>query len=187
MVDYIDSGLATETVKTMGNLPYQSALQNWGDSILILTNPDEDIEKLELFLRNQARTPSGIVALGPPLLNEQGINSVMSQVRSLASQTSILSNQEEKDVQMLMMSAADTLIKDLMLNRVSYGIADGSLRDVILTNSTNTMFVCLKRAYMQGERKFVGHAHQDYTVRMEGSQTGSPSFLSRLWPFGGKK
>jgi hypothetical protein len=148
--------------------PYQSPMHNFSGSILFLTNPENELHRFELTLRNCMVDDKGIVhQLGEPLLNEQGIKSVIGQTQSVVNQDTVMSNFEEEIPQIINLFA-DSLIKDLMMNRVIYDIKIPASRDKIISMATIYAYSCLRRAYEQGEKKFWKGSQQEITTRVEG-------------------
>ena len=136
-------------------LPYQSPMSQYGGSILILTNPENELHKMELTLRNIYEDAEGNQKLvGDPLLNDKGINSVMGLVQTIVNQVTVMSDLKEREIPMLIDFLADTLAKDLMLNRVNYEIKSSSARDKIFFTTLASSFICLKRAAEGSDKRF---------------------------------
>jgi hypothetical protein len=155
--------------------PFASPREQYGASIIELTNPQKDLREIELTLRAQAENKDGeTIQLGEPLMNDRGINSVMGIVRSIINQVTIMSNFDEKDIPMIIDFLADTMSKDLMLNRISYGITNPSARDRIYFMVWTKSLACLKRAVNNGERGFWKGSQQDirYSTEMQGQGKG---------------
>ena len=171
---------------TGGEVAYQSPLQTMGSSIVLLTNPSDVLHDIELSLRSVVKTADGNLKLvGAPLLNDLGVCSVLGQARTLLNRVSILSNLEKHDIDSLMLSINDTLIKDLMGNRVLYGINNFAVRDKVLTGISNAVYICLRRGYMEGERRFLKGSAHEVTTRVEGQQA-RPSLMAKMMGWGRK-
>ena len=131
--------------------PYNNPAHNFQSSIITLTDPSNDLYKFELFLRNLRESGDGqLVKIGgdeewKPLLNDRGINSVMSSVESLVHQTNALSNFNDVDMKYLILGLADTITKDLMLSRLDYQI-NRKNRDLVLDNSVRFAYGFIKRS-----------------------------------------
>jgi len=152
---------------------FMSPMQQYGSSILQLTNPDQELLKMELTFRAQILNEDGKAKqIGQPLLNDEGISSVIGQVQSVVNQVTIMSNFQEKDIPMLIDFLGDTLSKDLMMNRKAYEIETAAARDKIYFVSLSTAYVTLKRALNNGERGFWKGSQQDIRQTIE---TGSQS------------
>ena len=143
-------------------MPYQVPMHNFGSNILFLTNPKSTLYKLELSFRNMMEKDDGvIIPVGDPLMNEDGISSVLGQMQSIVNQVNILGNLNKEEIPNLMNYFSDSLAKDLMLNRKHYEINEASSRDKIFMMATALVFVTCKRAYEQGDRIFFGKTTQE--------------------------
>ena len=114
------------------------------------------------------------------------MQSVLGLVQSILSRITILSNLEQKEIISLIDFLADTLARDLMVNRLAYGIVDVSVRDKIYFNTLAQAFICLKRAFEEGDRRFLKGSSQEINTRVETSNM-SGGFLKGLLGFGSKK
>ena len=51
--------------------PYANPLNNYGSSIVMMTNPDDELYKMELTFRSQVVDGKGnVTSVGDPLMNE---------------------------------------------------------------------------------------------------------------------
>lgn len=165
--------------------PYLSPMHNYGGSIILLTNPDDELYKLELSLRNMMLNQDGeAIFSGEPLMNELGISSILGQVQSITNRNTHMSNFESKMVYLRMMEISDTMIKDLMVNRVKYAIENLSTRDKILTISSNYALASLNRSLEQGERRFWKGSQQEITTRIESQNQKTGGILSKITGWG---
>jgi len=157
---------------------YQSPMYNY-PGILMLTNPENDLHKMELTFRNMVEDENGqLKSVGEPLMNDQGIRSVMGQVQSLANQISVMSNFSKDMIPVLMMNFGDTLIKDLMMNRVKYDIKNSTDRCIILNIANNYAYSTLLRGLEEGEKRFLGRAQQEIrNIVEQGKQKGAFSSI----------
>lgn len=162
--------------------PYSSPMDRFGSSILLLTNPANELYKLELTLRSKKETQEGnVVEIGPPLLNDKGISSILGICQSLINQVTIMSNLTKTEVSGLMDFLGDTLARDLMMNKEDYGIESNTTRDRIYFSVLSSAFITLKRAYEEGDKRFwKGSVHEIQTRVDRGEKAG---ILSRLNPF----
>ena len=134
---------------------FQNPLNQFGGSIVMMTDPSNELHAMELTFRSSQEDSEGnLVPLGDPMMNEKGISSVLGTVQALINRVTIMSNLEKNEVPMLIDFLSDTLAKDLMMNRKEYGIDSGSVRDRIYYTALSTTFVTLKRAYMEGDKRF---------------------------------
>lgn len=167
--------------------PYQSPMYNHGGSILILTDPEDELYKMELTLRSMRLDQKGQpVVAGEPLLNELGVGSVLGQVQSIVNQVTVMSNLSEAEVRLLIDFLGDTLAKDLMLNRVKYDIRNAASRDKIYFTALTSGFICMKRAFEEGDRRFWKGSQQEVTFRNEAGNQPTGGWFSKLVGWGGK-
>ena len=135
---------------------YHQPLRMQGNSIIYLTNPKNVIDGLSLNLRNQIKNDDGkIISKGEPLLNEKGINSVLAHITSVVNQTNILGNISEKQIPNFMEYFSESLIRDLMVNRIKYGMTFDSRRKVC-SICINLIYMVLNRITNEGDRRFFG-------------------------------
>ena len=149
--------------------PYASPMHNFAGSIVLLTNPSDELRSLELGLRGLMEVGDEVKVVGTPLLNDRGVCSVISLVRSCVNQNTVLSNLDEMHIINLVLNMGDTLIKDLMFNKVEYGVCNPSARDRVHTMSITNAFVCMRRPFEEGERRFWRGSQQEIIMRNEGS------------------
>lgn len=151
--------------------PYASPMNNFSGSIIFLTNPDNELFKLEMTLRNMVMGKEGEPrSVGKPLLNDEGVSSVVGQVQAIVNQVTVMSNLEPEEIPRLVDFLADTLARDLMINRGQYNIENGSSRDKIYFGALTSAFICMKRANEEGERRFWKGSQQEITTRVDGLQ-----------------
>lgn len=167
------------------SVPFASPMQTYASSILQLTNPENEIYKMELTLRSQIVDKEGnALQVGDPLLNEAGISSVIGQVQAVLNQVTIMSNFENRDIPLLIDFLGDTLAKDLMMNRTRYNIKTPAARDKIYFAALAGAYVCLKRALNNGERGFWKGSQQDIRQFIDTGQQSKGLFGFLGW---GKK
>ncbi len=140
--------------KDRGARAYLPPRDLYGSSIITLTDPESDLYKFELFLRTLKINSKGkLESVGDPLMNDKGINAVMASVESIVHHTNTLSNFADQDMRFLIIGLADTITKDLMLNRLTYKI-ERKNRDIIVDNSVRFAYGFARRAFEEGDRKF---------------------------------
>lgn len=102
---------------------YQSPMNAYGSSIVQLTNPENEIVKMELVFRGKMIDAQGNVKdIGHSVMNEEGILAVTGTVQSIVNQVTILSNLDKHNVKNIMSFFIYTIVKDLMLNETRYSI-----------------------------------------------------------------
>ncbi len=84
-----------------------------------------------------------------------------------------MSNLNKQEVPILMDFIADTLARDLMVNRKKYNIRNAAARDKIYFIVLSTSFICMKRAFEEGEKRFWKGSQQEITTRIEGAPGSS--------------
>jgi hypothetical protein len=144
-------------------------MYNYGSGMVLLTNPNDLIRDLELTYRNASYDKENkIVYAGNPLMNDLGIKSVVGQVQAIVNKITVMSFLNDEEIKGLMEFLADTLAKDLMLNRVQYNIKSVSARDRIFFSALSTTFITMKRAFEEGDRRFWKGSVQE--IRQEVTQ-----------------
>jgi hypothetical protein len=168
------------------NVPYSVPMRELGSSIILLTNPQHELYKMELSFRSMREDKNGnVITQGDPLMNELGINSILGLIQTIVNQVTIMSNLEKTEVPVLMDFLGDTLAKDLMVNRIKYDIRTPSARDKIFFTALASAFICLKRAYQEGDRRFWKGTQQDIKTTVV-SDGGRKSMFSKFNPWGGR-
>jgi hypothetical protein len=182
MVESVQYNQEPPQVKTS---PMQSPMYNFGSAIMSMTRTDDVLFQVEMMLRNQREDSQGnIIPYGDPLMNEQGINSVLGFIHALANQMTVMSNIESKDIPILIEFVADPLIKDLMINMHTYQIKNAAVRDKIFYTVLSIIFISLKRAYEEGDRRFWKGSVQEIHSKVE-AQKQKSGLLSMLNPWKG--
>lgn len=134
-----------------GTVPFASPMSQHGSSIIYLTNPENELDKMELTFRSIWVDKDGVQhKTGEPLMNDYGISSVKGTVQAIVNQVTILSNLSSNDIIMLMDFLGDTLARDLMTNRKNYNIKSFSARDKIYFTALSSAFITMKRAGEEG-------------------------------------
>ena len=78
--------------------PFSTPNNQYGSSITVLTNPENELYKMELSLRNMMLDKDGNPKqIGQPLMNEDGVCSVVGQVQTIVSQITIMSNFDKRE------------------------------------------------------------------------------------------
>lgn len=166
------------------NIQFMSPMQQYGSSIILLTNPEDDLYKLELSLRSMKENKDGELEPIPdsePDMNEKGIKSVMGQTQAFMARNTVFTNLENEVPNMVEMFA-DTMIQDLMLNRRRYNVAGhpNATRSRILTGCTASAYFTMRRAYKEGDKRFWKGSVQEIHSRLEQSskKTGLLNMLN---------
>jgi hypothetical protein len=177
--EYYDDFREKYAAGQVGQSPYSSPISQFGSSIIMLTNPSDDLFELELKLKGLGENEKGVlVIIGERLVNDKGINEILSAARGLISQVTTLSNLEQKDIDIHRDYLGDTMARLLMVNRIRYQMVyPESTRDMIYDYVIQKSVICMKRALMEGERRFWKGSQQEITMRNENkaSQGGTLS------------
>jgi hypothetical protein len=164
--------------------PYQAPMHQYGGSIVLLTNPDNELYKAELTFRGIKLDADGKPQqVGDALMNDEGVAAVLGLMQSIVSQVTVMSNFNKHEVPLLIDFLGDTLAEDLMLNRVKYEIHNQAARNRVFFTALTTSFVTLKRAYEEGDKRFWKGSQQEIISRVE-SNTHKKGALSSLIGFG---
>ena len=160
---------------------FNSPMNTYGSSIVIMTNPDNDLYKMELALKGLELDENGRpFKRGDPLMNNEGVNSVMGQMRGVVNQITIMSNVEDKHIEAHTLYLADTIIADLLINNKRYDCSSIVARRKVVNMATTTATMCMRRAYHNGERGFWKSSQQEITTRVEGAKPKSNMFSNIL-------
>ena len=183
--DMFKMQMAGQLAGAFGNKQgYLTPNQTHQGSILVLTNPENELYKLELSLRNmrldQEGNPIKIANNALPLMNDFGINSVLGQIQALVNQVTVVSNFEDRHIQGLMDYLGDTLARDLMMNQTNYEIKNGYDRDRIFFQCLSTAFVTMMRAKDEGERRFWKGTQQEIMTTINGAKPSGKNWMNKL-------
>ena len=165
--------------------PYSSPMYQYGSSILFLTNPENELFKLELTLRGMKADGDGNTKrIGEALMNDIGVSEILGMTQSIVNQVTILSSLDRDDIDTLRDFLGDTLAKDLMVNRFRYAINNASVRDQIYFSTIATGFICMKRAQNDtlSDKKFWRNTVQELHTKVEGNEK-SKSIMSKINPW----
>lgn len=161
---------------------FTSPRNMYGSAIISLTNPDNEIKKMELTFKNARLGDNNEIIGGQnPLMNEYGINSIIGIVQSVMNQVTVMSNVTKMEIPAIMEFLSDTLARDLMINRIDYGIKSKASRDKIFFTALTTTYITLKRAYEEGDKRFWKGSVQEYRTTVDNVGKKGKGILSRLW------
>jgi hypothetical protein len=159
-------------MQQVSSSPYAGNINQVSNGILLLTNPNDDLFELELKLRGCGEDSNGkIVQIVPALVNEVGVYEIIGCAKTIISQVTIMSNVENKLIDIHREDFADSLIILLMINRIRFNIVHPeSTRTLIFTWILHKSIFCMYRAKEQGERIFLTKSQQEITMRNENKQ-----------------
>lgn len=155
------------------NAPYLLQQQRETQAALIeQLNPEKIIAEMKLTLKGKRidEETGNVVEEGEPLMNDLGIGRMISTVRSLVNQNTIMSALDEKMINKLMIDFSDDVIDDLTLNWKEYDIKYKTDLDRIEGICKRMGLLALMRCLSGGERRFLG------TTTMESIST-QPRFV----------
>ena len=173
-----------------GSSPYASPNSQLGSSIILLTNPSDDLFELELKLKGLGENSKGeVIRISDRLVNDQGISEILSCARGAISQVTTLSNLEQKDIDIIRDYLGDELSRLLMINRIRYNMKyPESTRDMIYDTIIIKCVICMKRALSEGERRFWKGSTQEILMRNENkANAGSSGALSKVMGWAANK
>ena len=160
---------------------FTQPINTFQGAIITLTNPEDDLYNVELKLRcmviGEDNKPRSV---GKPLLNEVGLNNVLTQLQAAVSRNTFLTNLDEKNVFKITKLVARTLAIDLMINKKTYDIDSDTTCYIIHEICCIAAFTALNRPKGEGERKFWKGTQQEITTRMENKTGGSGKGLGSL-------
>jgi hypothetical protein len=168
---------------------FKPPMDRYGTSIIKLTDPSPEVRQLYLSLKGLEEQKDGqLNQMGDPLLNDIGVQSVLSQVRSIVSRINILSNYQQAEFEALVIDQMLwCLDKDLMLNAKRYAITDPAGRDKISSMAVDTAYACAKRGVDGDDKRFWSKQSQEITMNQTNTQKGNQGFLQKMNPWANKQ
>jgi len=140
--------------------PFQSPISD--STIISQTNPNSMVQELRRKLKceievidPETKQPKWEKMEGiKPMMNDQGINSVMADVHGLVNQLTVLSNISEEDASNLTIELGKTLTYKLAMNWKEFEVDKSNLSTIVLI-ITNMAYMASRRGMDQGERIFL--------------------------------
>lgn len=161
----------------------KAPLHSFGaNAIITLTNPNEDLFRLECALRGLDIDQIGnIQKVGEPLMNKEGAHQVISMLRSRAHKIQVLGyiNKDEKDRET--MEVMDVLVQKLMVNKEKFDIKSDVDRTYIIELCRGYYLSILDASEGGGNRKLYGTQRIETSSSTEARQKG---MWERMNPFG---
>jgi len=161
-------------------------------NMIEMTDPEIQLTRLEYHFRGYIPDDSGnFVKKYEPIINDKGINKVMSLLRSVTNPITFMTNLEETDVENHTMYFADALIKMLMINKREFEINNDSDRTAIVVSCVSLARMSLRRGLKEGERRFWKGSSMEITQSFQNPNfsNGNPNMgnpkkgLQRLFPW----
>jgi len=154
-----------------GYPPFTQGGSQHSGSIVMLTNPENDLYKLELTLRSMVLDAENKPKqAGEPLCNDEAVCSILGSVQAHVSQVNIMSNLDDEHISTLQLFLSDTLAKDLMMNRKRYGIKNPAAKDKIFHVATTRAFIGMRRSFEEGDRRFWKGTQQEISTVIKSDQ-----------------
>jgi len=171
--------------------PQQDSTESWSRAYMDQAQPDlirwqldpaEIIEEMEHKLKGEvwdAKTQKFVRRAGrDPLMNEDGINVILSLISPVISKVVILSNLKEEDIDAMMLDFSKNLICLFASEYHKFGIKKQYIPSI-------KTFICmivqatLNRALNEGERKFLGRTERVSQVFTDRERSNKPAgFMS---------
>jgi len=176
-----------EIADNMPEVPYSTPMKNQGSNMLSLTDPSKVLKNYFNHLTGIIEDGNGnIVQVSTPMMNKEGVYSVLSFIESIVNQVNMLGNITRDQRRQFGLYSADALAKLLMLNRVSFNIGNNdptkvnSTRDLIYDEAMNMIHLMLTRPLDNNEKLFWGKTVQELKYIAQGSTQKKEGILSGL-------
>lgn len=157
-------------------MPDNANLTMWSLSSQDILKEIEHDLRGEIF--NEETEKWELVAEGKPLMNDEGIRSIVSLARTIVNKVAFLSNLSEDMVLQISRDFADDLA-DLLFNNIEQFEIKRTHLNIIVTKISYIIYVALQRAYEEGERRFLKTAERRIvSVRQD------PNEKKGFWIFG---
>jgi len=136
--------------------PYMSSPRDsLGSAMILMTDTDSEIRKLELFLRGlQEVENKKIIIVGKHLCNDEGVSEVVGMAQSIANKIYQFGHHEREEINNILEFANDAMVKLLMVRKREFDIFDDAARSSIHYSFMVTIYGCLIRGKEGGERSF---------------------------------
>lgn len=151
-------------------------------NLLQQTNPDATVELVEHHLKGEVwnadekKWENKYTAL----MNDDGINTIMTMLRGLINHNTVLSNLTDKDIENVMRGVIDQIVILLYTRWKEFNIDKAHLTPIADLICNNAYF-SLKRAYDNGERDFYTKSIQENRVV---AQRPPPERAEKKFTFG---
>jgi len=107
--------------------------------------------KCEVYDGDNWKRPENI----KPLLNQKGVNSVITTLRLRLSKIFVLSDFDEQDIYDMTRTVWNDIVDDFYLNWDEYGIRDTSAASYILHMVADSIYSTLRKGYRRNYLKFL--------------------------------
>jgi len=161
-----------------------AAYQQDAATLLMQTNPAGVLVEIEHQLRGEIYDSEDDkwIDKKSPLLNEKGINGVMSILKSIVNTNCILSNLSEKRIQLIIENVGKNIADLLLIEFEDYGVKKSNLSTIVFL-CCNMCYFALMRGYDEGERKFLKTTQRstEHITVSPPQQAGKRTFADRLF------
>lgn len=148
----------------------------YGSSIIVLTDPSEDLFQIECVLRGIDYDKDGnIRKTGDPLMNDFGISRIIGLIKSRAHKIQVMGTAKEDDINKTLKYIGDTIVIQLMINRKKFEINEAD-RTFVTTLILNYLDSLMKSAQDNGNRIFWKGSTHETTIRSENNRENSGFF-----------
>lgn len=163
---------------------YTSPLDRYGSQISVLTNPSDAIYQFELNLRCLKENDNGqLIKIGgkkwKPMMNDEGINKLLSCIRPIVNPMVPLSNIDDHEVGILMRQLGYNFVDAFAIHKEYYGLTTMTRR-MVFGETMAFCYLFLKRPYMEGDKKFFGKITQEIKSTQEIKRPSGGSVLNPL-------
>lgn len=160
--------------------PYGQQTANPQDlSLVEQTNPKEVLKEIEMTLKGMTydyqKEEWKLLKDAQPIVNDLGVNSLMTDARPFINQISTLSNISIDQISKIVVNLGRTVKNKLKMNWKEFGIDKSNLSTVVFA-ITNPAFMTGLRAMGEGERRFLKtsvRAVESYTSNATPQQSAS--------------
>lgn len=125
-----------------------------------MLSSDDVIEQLEHQLRGEDfdyEKNMWLKAVGKPVLNERGVRIIISRVRWYVNRVPFLSNLEDPQIYEMMYNFSNNLTELIFNNGDEWELNWAyAMQNNLVDEICDLVFIGLRRAFAQGERKFLG-------------------------------
>lgn len=174
--------LTDPIVRSSTDGAFSAPMQKMDSTIVLLTNPQNTLYRLELHLRNYRELPDGGIVQIPgttPRLNEKGINDVMFILNSYVNPEVFMGHTEKDEIQRWIWFDFQTMRHMLWIQWREYEMNEKTRemdRQLILTVFINLIKASMNRTKEGGERSFWGKITHDYNIKSGDGQKGDSLF-----------
>jgi hypothetical protein len=135
-----------------------------------LTDPEQEIYEIELSLKGKGLDNKGnIIKISEPLLNDEGVASMIRIVRSMVSRVMFMSNLKEEQISKLTIELGWLISCDLIHNKAKYEVKNEN-RSQIVTIILYKSYESANSALENGFRRFLKTGIIETTINTQGQQ-----------------